>query len=246
MNALRRARRVRRASRQYARPRDADTKGWMIDYTSRSSARSSRGSTSCRASCDSIARTTRTTRRCGASRRSTSAPHLDGERDDNDAITKQLTAQLDYTRPFGTRTKLETGYKGTRAGSTGTSSSRRTHWARAMGAERSEQRVSSSTRPCRRRTACSARASASSTCRAVCAPSTRSALSLSPRRRRAIPYNYTSLFPSGVASVQVERRDPDQGELLAPHSPPGHTGAQSVPVVLRRAERVHRQPEAES
>ena len=30
-----------------------------------------------------------------------------------DALTYQLTAQADYTRAFGERSKLETGYKGT-------------------------------------------------------------------------------------------------------------------------------------
>jgi outer membrane receptor protein involved in Fe transport len=33
-----------------------------------------------------------------------------------DALTTSLSAQLDYTRPFGERTKLETGYKGTQRG----------------------------------------------------------------------------------------------------------------------------------
>ena len=42
---------------------------------------------------------------------STSALHLDDERDENDAITKQFTAQLDYMKAFKPRTKLETGYK---------------------------------------------------------------------------------------------------------------------------------------
>jgi ferric enterobactin receptor len=37
---------------------------------------------------------------------------LDGELNETDALTSQLTAQLDYTRSFGESTKLETGYKG--------------------------------------------------------------------------------------------------------------------------------------
>lgn len=37
----------------------------------------------------------------------------DFERDDNDARTQTLNAQLDYTKTFAPRTKLETGYKGT-------------------------------------------------------------------------------------------------------------------------------------
>ena len=34
------------------------------------------------------------------------------EQSDTDAVTKQWTAQFDYTRPLGETTKLETGYKG--------------------------------------------------------------------------------------------------------------------------------------
>lgn len=34
------------------------------------------------------------------------------ERDATDALSKQLTAQMDYTKTFAARTKLETGYKG--------------------------------------------------------------------------------------------------------------------------------------
>jgi len=36
---------------------------------------------------------------------------LEGERDITDAVTKQFTAQTDYVKTFGARTKLETGYK---------------------------------------------------------------------------------------------------------------------------------------
>lgn len=38
---------------------------------------------------------------------------VDGEIDKTDAVTRQLTQQLDYTRSLAPRTKLETGYKGT-------------------------------------------------------------------------------------------------------------------------------------
>jgi outer membrane receptor protein involved in Fe transport len=38
-------------------------------------------------------------------------PRLDGQNDATDALSKQLTAQVDYTRPMG-KMKLETGYKG--------------------------------------------------------------------------------------------------------------------------------------
>jgi outer membrane receptor protein involved in Fe transport len=37
---------------------------------------------------------------------------LDGETNETDALTHQLTAQVDYTRMLGSATKLETGYKG--------------------------------------------------------------------------------------------------------------------------------------
>lgn len=39
-------------------------------------------------------------------------PHLEGEDNDNDALTKTFTAQTDYVRTLAPRTKLETGYKG--------------------------------------------------------------------------------------------------------------------------------------
>ncbi len=43
-----------------------------------------------------------------------SSPSLiEGERNRTDALTQTLNAQLDYTRTFAPRTKLETGYKGT-------------------------------------------------------------------------------------------------------------------------------------
>jgi ferric enterobactin receptor len=36
---------------------------------------------------------------------------FEGETNDTDALTRQFTAQLDYTRPLGSKTKLETGFK---------------------------------------------------------------------------------------------------------------------------------------
>jgi ferric enterobactin receptor len=42
---------------------------------------------------------------------STGAPYTDGRIDRNDAVTKQMTGQLDYTRTLRPRTKLETGWK---------------------------------------------------------------------------------------------------------------------------------------
>lgn len=37
---------------------------------------------------------------------------VDGETNETDALTRQVTAQFDYTRMLGAQTKLETGYKG--------------------------------------------------------------------------------------------------------------------------------------
>ena len=41
------------------------------------------------------------------------ATRLEGQRDHADAVTTQLTGQVDYTKTLAARTKLETGYKGT-------------------------------------------------------------------------------------------------------------------------------------
>jgi outer membrane receptor protein involved in Fe transport len=40
-------------------------------------------------------------------------PSIEGEKDSTNALTRQLTAQLDYTRPLTEKTKLETGLKET-------------------------------------------------------------------------------------------------------------------------------------
>ena len=40
------------------------------------------------------------------------ATRIEGQLDDVDAVARQLTAQMDYTRTLAARTKLETGYKG--------------------------------------------------------------------------------------------------------------------------------------
>jgi outer membrane receptor protein involved in Fe transport len=44
---------------------------------------------------------------------SPSGSRVEGEIDDLDALTRQLTGQLDYTRTLAKRTKIESGYKGT-------------------------------------------------------------------------------------------------------------------------------------
>ena len=43
----------------------------------------------------------------------TAGPAIEGETDSTNALTRQLTAQLDYTRPLTAKTKLETGLKET-------------------------------------------------------------------------------------------------------------------------------------
>ena len=97
----------------YARPRESDVKGWMFDY-------------------DVALKRTFEQRKHELSgelrfnrahdedftalwRQASPIPtnlRVEGEHDANDAITKQFTAQLDYVKAFKARTKLETGYKG--------------------------------------------------------------------------------------------------------------------------------------
>lgn len=94
----------------YARPRGADTKGWMLDYT-----------TALKRTFEPRKHELSTELRFNRSHDedrtelwkdpASSAP-LEGEVDATDALTKQLTGQADYTRPLGTALKLETGYKG--------------------------------------------------------------------------------------------------------------------------------------
>ena len=45
---------------------------------------------------------------------SSSGPSIEGEIDGNNALTRQMTAQADYTRPMWTKAKLESGLKETR------------------------------------------------------------------------------------------------------------------------------------
>ncbi|HET9004889.1 MAG TPA: TonB-dependent receptor, partial [Gemmatimonadaceae bacterium] len=94
----------------YSRPRGADTKGWMFDYT-----------TALKRTFEprkhELSTELRFNRAHDEDRTelwkdpASSAP-LEGEVDATDALTKQLTGQADYTRPLGSTLKLETGYKG--------------------------------------------------------------------------------------------------------------------------------------
>src|SRR5512142_102427 len=56
---------------------------------------------------------------------------------------------------------------------------------------------------------------------------------------------YESISERGCV-VQPERRHKSQGELLAAHSSSWNAGAESVPDILRRTERVYRQSKSES
>lgn len=96
---------------RYGRPRVTDTKGLLIDYTMALKRtfepRKHELSTELRFNrAHDEDRTALWKLPAGGS-------PLERENDDTDALTKQLNAQADYTRPLGARFKLETGYKGT-------------------------------------------------------------------------------------------------------------------------------------
>ncbi len=101
---------------KYDRPRDANTKSWMFDYTTAfkrtfeprkhelaAELRFNRSDDNDHTALwkEPFTLTTGTVAR------------LESETDDTDALTQQLTGQLDYTKTFNPTTKLETGYKGT-------------------------------------------------------------------------------------------------------------------------------------
>jgi outer membrane receptor protein involved in Fe transport len=96
----------------YARPRQADVKGWMIDYDvslkRTFEPRKHELSGELRFNRAHDEDVTSLWRQPTVS---SSTTHFEDERDENDAITKQFTAQLDYLKAFKPRTKLETGYK---------------------------------------------------------------------------------------------------------------------------------------
>jgi outer membrane cobalamin receptor len=97
----------------YARPRQADVKGWMIDYDvalkRTYEPRKHELSGELRFNRARDEDLTSLWRQPSAT---ANATHLEDERDENDAITKQFTGQIDYVKSFRARTKLETGYKG--------------------------------------------------------------------------------------------------------------------------------------
>jgi outer membrane receptor protein involved in Fe transport len=97
----------------YARPRDADVKGLMFDYdvslkrTFEQRKHELSGELRFNRAHDEDL--TSLWRQPSAA---SSITRLENEQDHNDAITKQFTGQIDYVKTFKPRTKLETGYKG--------------------------------------------------------------------------------------------------------------------------------------
>ena len=94
----------------YSRPRDTDTKGLMVDYT-----------LALKRTMEPRKHELATELRFNRAHDEDfsalwkvplGAPRLEGETDDTDALTKTLNAQLDYTKTVG-QLKVETGYKGT-------------------------------------------------------------------------------------------------------------------------------------
>ena len=100
----------------YLRPRDNTSKGINFDYTSalkrtfEPRKHELNGELRFNRSHDEDA--TEIWRQALSSSGEPSGSQIQRQTDDVDAVTKQLTAQLDYTRPLG-KIKLETGYKGT-------------------------------------------------------------------------------------------------------------------------------------
>jgi ferric enterobactin receptor len=94
----------------YSRPRGADTKGWMFDYTS--ALKRTFVPRKHELSAELRFNRARDEDRTELWKDPSSSAPLEGEIDATDALTKQLTGQLDYTRPLGATLKLETGYKG--------------------------------------------------------------------------------------------------------------------------------------
>ena len=99
----------------YARPRNTDTRGLMFDYTMALKRtiepRKHELSTEVRFNRSHDEDGSVFSKQPLTSAGTPSGFPIEGEGNFTDALTKQLTAQLDYTRPFGTKLKLETGYK---------------------------------------------------------------------------------------------------------------------------------------
>jgi ferric enterobactin receptor len=100
----------------YNRPRSTDVKGLMVDYTlalkRTIEARKHELSTEVRVNRSHDEDHVTLWKQPLAPGGGASGSGVQWENNDTDALTRQLTAQLDYTRPLGSRVKLETGYKG--------------------------------------------------------------------------------------------------------------------------------------
>lgn len=95
---------------QFVRPRALDQQGWMFDYDIAFKRQYTPRT-------HELALELRFNRAhdkdSNSERRLITGGYVDGRTDRNDAITRQFTAQLDYTRTLRERTKLETGWKTT-------------------------------------------------------------------------------------------------------------------------------------
>ncbi len=96
----------------YFRPKDAEAKGWMVDYnvalkrTFEARKHELGGEVRFNRSRDEDQQTLWRVSTGG------SPTQTEGEINTTDALSKQLTGQVDYVRTLATRTKIETGYKG--------------------------------------------------------------------------------------------------------------------------------------
>jgi ferric enterobactin receptor len=101
---------------RYDRTRDAATEGWMLDYTlgfkRTFEPQKHELSTEVRFNRTGDRDSNTLWRHPIGQMGAASAFPLDGEFNETDARSRQLTGQTDYTRMLATRTKLETGYKG--------------------------------------------------------------------------------------------------------------------------------------
>jgi outer membrane receptor protein involved in Fe transport len=101
---------------KYDRPRDANTKSWMFDYTTafKRTFEPRKHELSAELRFNRSDDKDRTALWKEPFTGTTTGPvtRLESETDDTDALTQQLTGQLDYTRTLTPQTKLEAGYKG--------------------------------------------------------------------------------------------------------------------------------------
>ena len=96
---------------RYFRPRVTDSKGLMFDWTS--ALKRTFEPRKHELSAEARFNHSRDQDVTALWRQSASgSPQIENEDDDTDALTRQITAQLDYTRTLGKSLKLETGYKG--------------------------------------------------------------------------------------------------------------------------------------